>query len=304
MDGLFLGLSGIDFGKKFRNNRDCAEYLYSIKWAGGYVCTVCGCTSGIKGRTSLHRRCSNCKYDESVTCNTLFHGVRMPLLKAFHLIFRTVCKKKGMSSVELATEVGVQQKTAWKFKLKIKNAMVQESQAKLQGDVQVDETLVGGYSEGCVGRSLEEKTAVLIAVEDIGGGKTGNIRMEVIESFKADIIGLGMDSMVATNAKIKTDEHKSYGKLKKEGRDIEMTKSEKGASLDQLHKQIMCFKLWLRGTHHKCKPSYLQTYIDEYVFRFNSRNARVSIFNSIIFKFMNAVPKIYVDLIVPCVQNT
>jgi len=53
-----------------------------------------------------------------------------------------------MSSVKLATEVEVQQKTAWKFKLKIKNAMVQQSQKKLEGSVQVDETLVGGYSKG------------------------------------------------------------------------------------------------------------------------------------------------------------
>ena len=55
----------------------------------------------------------------------------MPILKAFHILFRTVTKKKGMSSIELSTEVGVQQKTAWRFKLKIKNAMIQEDKKNL-----------------------------------------------------------------------------------------------------------------------------------------------------------------------------
>lgn len=300
MEHLFIGINAIEFSKKFKNLTDCYDYLYSIKWKDGYKCKFCGCTDDIKGKTSFHRRCKGCRYDESVTSNTLFHGIRMPIIKAFHLLFRTVGKKMGMSSVELATEVGVQQKTAWKFKLKIKNAMVQESQKKLKGNVQIDETLIGGYSEGNVGRSLGEKSAVLIAVEDIGDGNTGNIRMEVIEDFTADIMKIGIDNMVQEDAKINTDNHKSYIKIKKDGRDIETGNSDKGALLPQLHKQIMCFKNWLRGTHHSCSEQYLQTYLDEYTFRFNRRNSRVSIFNSIIFKFMNAVPKTYGELIIQC----
>ena len=301
---LFYGVSAIDFGKRFKNYEDCFAYLYAIKWKDGYECKKCGCKSDIKGRTSFHRRCQACRYDESVTCNTLFEGVRMPILKAFHLLFRTVSKKKGMSSVELSTEVGVQQKTAWRFKLKIKNAMIQECQEKLEGTVQVDETLVGGYSEGFVGRSLGEKSAVLIAVEDIGGGRTGNLRMEVIENFKADFIELALDKMVEEGSKMLTDNYKSYHNLKKRGKNIETGNSEKGALLDQLHKQIMCFKKWLHGIHHSCDKNYLQTYIDEYTFRFNNRNQRAKIFNSIICKFMNAVPKTYSELIIKSVQST
>ena len=298
---LFYGINAIEFGKRFQTQSDCNVYLYSIKWKNGYSCKFCGCVEDIKGRTSFHRRCKKCRYDESVTCNTLFEGMRMSILKAFHIVFRTISKKKGMSSVELATEVGVQQKTAWKFKLKIKNAMVQQSQKKLEGDVQIDETLVGGYSQGNTGRSLETKSAVLIAVEDIGDGRTGKMRMEVIEDFTAGIMELGIDNMVKDGARLKTDNHKSYIKMKKDGKNIETGNSNKGALLEQLHKQIMCFKNWLRGTHHKCSETYLQTYLDEYVFRFNRRNSRSSIFNSIIFRFMNAVPKTYADLKIECV---
>ena len=304
MTDLFTGINAIEFGRRFQSQEDCYRYLYSIKWKDGYRCKFCGCTDDIKGKTSFHRRCKSCKTDESVTANTLFHGLRMSILKAFHLLFRTMTKKMGMSSVELSTEVGVQQKTAWKFKLKVKNAMVQEKQRMLQGVVQVDETLVGAYSKGNVGRSLAEKSAVLIAVEDIGEGKTGNIRMEIIESFKAEIFDVAIDNMVENGSSIKTDNHKSYNKLKKKGKNIQTSNSDKGNLLQQLHKQIMCFKNWLRGTHLYCSKIYLQTYIDEYVFRFNRRNSRNSIFNSIIFKFMNAVPKTYKDLIAKCALNT
>ena len=218
MTNLFTGINAIEFGRRFQGQEDCYRYLYSIKWKDGYRCKFCGCADDIKGKTSFHRRCKSCKTDESVTANTLFHGLRMSILKPFHLLFRTLTKKMGMSSVELATEVGVQQKTAWKFKLKVKNAMVQEKQRMLQGVVQVDETLVGGYSKGNVGRSLGEKSAVLIAVEDIGEGKAGNIRMEIIESFKAEIFDVAIDNMVENGSSIKTDNHKSYNKLKKRER--------------------------------------------------------------------------------------
>ncbi len=67
---------------------------------------------GIKGKTYYHRRCRKCLYDESATSNTLFHDLKMPLLKAFQMTFRIAGKKKGMSTVELGAEVGVQQKTA------------------------------------------------------------------------------------------------------------------------------------------------------------------------------------------------
>lgn len=304
MDNTFIGIDVIRFGKMFNSNEDCMRYLYHIKWVNGYTCTKCGCTKEVKGKTSFYRRCKKCGYDESVTANTLFHKVKIPLLKAFHIVFRTVSKKKGMSSIELATEVGVQQKTAWLFKLKIKNAMVQYKKEKLKGKVQVDETLIGGYSKGNVGRSLETKQAVIIAVEELPNGKTGNLEMRVLEDFTKDILSLNIDEMVSKESTLKTDKFSSYTSMRIDGRMMEQGLSNKGNFLHQLHNQILCFKLWLKGTHHKCSASYLQTYLDEYIFRFNRRNKRANIFDSIISKFMNAVPKQYSDLTIPCNLNT
>ncbi|MBN4747470.1 IS1595 family transposase, partial [Pandoraea nosoerga] len=103
-------------------------------------------------------------YDESVTANTVFHGVKMPMLKAFHMVFRITSKKKGMSTIELGTEVGVQQKTAWLFKRKIQAAMKKDKDDRLDGDVEVEETLIGRYSTA-KGTRTETKDALFVAVE-------------------------------------------------------------------------------------------------------------------------------------------
>ena len=130
---MFYGINAIEFNKKFSSNEACCKYLVEIKWGKGYNCLKCGHGQSNKGRTRYHRRCRKCGYDESVLANTVFHGMKMPLLKAFHMIFRLSAKKKGMSTAELGVEVGVEQKTAWLFKRKIQVAMKQNNNDKLDG---------------------------------------------------------------------------------------------------------------------------------------------------------------------------
>ena len=289
---MFQGINSIDFNRRFKNNEDCYRYLIEKKWGNGYQCSRCGCEECYKGRTYYHRRCKICGYGESVTANTLFHGMKMPMLKAFHMIFRLTAKKKGMSTTELGAEVGVQQKTAWLFKRKVQVVMKQNGNDKLSGKVDADETLLGGYTKKHRGRSLEDKQAVLISAEQLVDGRTGNIRMEHIENFQADTLKFALKAMVESDAVIRTDKHRSYQKLKKE-MNVKPVKSRMGKGLEELHKQIMQFKNWLRGIHHKCSAQHLHAYLDEYVYRFNKRNARKWIFNDVIEKLMHQVPHPY-----------
>lgn len=84
---MFKGINAIEFNKRFANNEDCYQYLIEKKWGNGFSCSRCGFKRSNKGRTYYHRRCSKCHYDESVLANTVFHGMKMPILKAFHMIF-------------------------------------------------------------------------------------------------------------------------------------------------------------------------------------------------------------------------
>src|SRR5450432_1891822 len=170
---MFKGINAIGFKKKFRSNEDCYLYLIEKKWGKGFSCSRCGCQQSYKGRTYYHLRCKACGYGESVTANTVFHGMKMPVLKAFHMIFRLTAKKKGMSTTELGAEVSVQQKTAWLFKRKIQVVMKQDNNEKLKGNVDVDETLLGfhtGRKNG--GRSLEKRKALMVAAEILPDGRT------------------------------------------------------------------------------------------------------------------------------------
>lgn len=289
---MFKGINAIDFGKRFKDNESCYLYLIALKWGDDFSCSRCGHKKPYKGKTYYHRKCRHCGYGESVTANTVFHGIKMPILKAFHMIFRLTAKKKGMSTTELGNEVGVQQKTAWLFKRKIQLAMKQDNNDKLKGNVDADETIIGGYTNKNKGRSLDTKEAIILAAEKLQDGRTGNIRMQQIENFKALTLKYALKDMIEVEAKITTDHYRSYQHLQGE-MNIETVISKKGQSLEELHKQIMQFKNWLRGIHHKCSKQHLFAYADEYVFRFNRRNNRKAIFHKIISNMMNQIPHPY-----------
>jgi transposase-like protein len=293
---MFTGINAIDFTKRFIDNESCYWYLIDQKWGKGYSCSRCGYEKYYKGKTYYHRKCRNCSYDESVTANTVFHGMKMPIVKAFHMVFRLTAKKKGMSTTELGNEVGVQQKTAWLFKRKVQVAMKQKNSHKLTTNVDADETIIGGYTNKNKGRSLDTKEALLIAAEKLPDGRTGNIRIQQIANFEALTLRYALKEMIEADAMIVTDSHASYRHLKKD-MNIETVLSKRGRSLEQLHKQIMQFKNWLRGIHHKCSRQHLFAYADEYVFRFNRSNHRKMIFHKLIHEMMNQIPHPYPVLI-------
>ena len=170
--------------------------------------------------------------------------------------------------------------------------MKQDNNDKLKGNVDADETIIGGYTNKNKGRSLATKEAILLASEKLEDGRTGNLRMQQIENFEALTLKYALKDMIDEEAKITTDHHRSYQLLKKE-MNIKTVLSKMGQSLEELHKQIMQFKNWLRGIHHKCSKQHLFAYADEYVFRFNRRNNRKAIFHKVLVRMMNQIPHPY-----------
>jgi len=290
---MFKGINAIEFNKKFFNNAACYDYLMVKKWSKGFSCSRCSHKEYKKGRTGYSRRCKRCGYEESVTANTIFHGMKMPLLKAFHMIFRLTAKKKGMSTIELGAEVGVQQKTAWLLKRKIQVVMKENGKDKLTGDVDIDEMLVGGHSKGTRGRTLVQKSAVMVAVENLPDGRTGNINFRVLDNFEALTMKYAIKEITQPEASLKSDQHQSYQSLSSELNNLKTVPSAEGKNFEQLHKQIMMFKNWLRGIHHKCSKQHLHAYLDEYKYRFNKRNMRRWLFNDTIRRMMHYWPHPY-----------
>lgn len=302
---MFKGINAIEFTKRFSSNESCYQYLIDIKWGNAFVCSRCSCRKFNRGRTYYHRRCAQCSYDQSATANTVFHGMKMPILKAFHMVFRLTAKKKGMSTIELGFEVSVQQKTAWLFKRKVQIAMKQNKNDKMKGNVDVDETLLGFHTDRKTGgRSLEKREAVMLAVEILEDGRTGNIRMNHLEKFEELTMRHSMKDMVDSSASIRTDNYVSYRVMQETMSNIKTVQSKNGVGFEELHRQIMQFKNWLVGIHHRWSKLHLFAYLDEYVFRFNRRNNRKNIFNQLINRMMHQIPHPYPIIKALCAYST
>ena len=103
-------LTLFDFQNSFSTENDCLEYLANDKWKDGYVCKKCSNTSYCKGIKDLDRQCTKCRYLESPTAGTLFHKIKFPLVKAFHIVYFISTNKKGITSTELSRKLGLKQK--------------------------------------------------------------------------------------------------------------------------------------------------------------------------------------------------
>jgi transposase-like protein len=222
-------------------------------------------------------------YNESVIANTIFYGVKFPLVKAFLICFR-MSTKKGMNTYEIAKEVGITQKTAWIFRAKIRAAMQSSGLHLLEGEVHVDECVIGGKEDKKPGRSSGENKPVLMMVEVRGKHKTGRVYAKKIANYKKETIYPILEYTIKAEAKIVTDCYPTYDKLTEKFPNAKQVKSMKGENFLEMHQQVMNMKSALRGIHHKCSQKHLQSYLDQYCFRTNRRSIKEPIVLNLIQK--------------------
>lgn len=278
----FKGVNSIKFYQTFSTDEDCYRYLADIKWSDNeYHCRKCGHTKYCNGVKPFSRRCTKCKYDESPTAGTMFDKSKFSLKLAFHIAFKISTKKKGMSSLELAQEFEMRQKTCWEFKWKIQQAMQSSKMHPISGLVHVDEFYISGEEEGKKGRSKGDKKLVVIALEIVDGG-VGRAYAQCISDASATSLKPFFETFVSKDARIITDVWRGYLPLKKDYPNLEQIKSENGKSFQDIHIHIMNLKGWLRGIHHHCSKERLQGYLDEYHFRYNRRSNMGTIFDLLI----------------------
>jgi hypothetical protein len=116
------------------------------------------------------RQCTRCNHRVSPMAGTLFHKSKLPILKAFYIIYYLATTKNGISSTELSRKLALRQKTCWLFKQKVMKAMESSYNFPMEGKVDVDETYVGGQDDQAIGRNEGKKTIMVVAVERKGKG--------------------------------------------------------------------------------------------------------------------------------------
>jgi transposase-like protein len=201
--------------------------------------------------------------------------------------------KRGVSALLVQRQLGLSRyETAWMMLHKLRRAMVNVGREPLHGEVEVDETWVGGEQAGLRGsRQLKGRRAalVLVAVEKRGRA-SGRVRMKVIPDFKAKTIIPFLHQNVSPGSTIYTDGLKSFEGLTEAGfKHIARTqplRSElrKGAksAVPLADRAIGNLQQWLIGTYHGVSKPQLQVYLDEFVFRHNRRNTPAAAFQTLL----------------------
>ncbi len=131
---MFEGMSAFEFREAFKSHDDCRRYLYDLKWSSDYRCRKCESRNFGKGRTQFHMRCKCCGYDESVTANTCFHKIKIPLLTSFEMAYRIIVSKKSVSSVSLSRDFAVSQPAAWFLKRRVQACISQGEWSPAEGE--------------------------------------------------------------------------------------------------------------------------------------------------------------------------
>jgi transposase-like protein len=215
-------------------------------------------------------RCAKCRKDFTIKTGTLFGESKITMRQWFTAIYLLTTRKKGISSIELAEQVGVTQKTAWFMDHRIR-ASFKQSKAKLLGVVEVDETYLGGKHKMKDGR---KKKAALFGMTERGG----KIKVFHVEHRGTEIILPTITKHIDRKARIMTDEARVYSKLPKIGYQWGSVKHGKrhwvygDINTNSIESFWALFKRNYHGTYHTMSKKHLQRYIDEVCFRFNNRD--------------------------------
>ncbi len=285
-----------DFQQRFHTEEACFEFFVKLRWPEGYQCPVCGNTTYYYLSDSRRFQCKVCHRQTSVTAGTVFHRLRHPFSVLLWAVYLVATTKKGISAMELQRKLGLPYyQSAWLLLQKVRQAMSPHGHFKLRGELEIDETYVGGSREGKRGRGAEDKTLVAVAVET--NGKTmGRARLKTITSFSRDELHGFIGSHVQPGALVHTDGLHSYGNLK-EYRHVPRKKNKENEDvLPRVHVVVANLKMWLRGTYNRLPDKHLQRYLDEFTFRFNRRWNLSSIFSVLFSRCLTTYTITYAEL--------
>jgi len=268
----------------FKNEQICRNYFEKIRWNGHITCPYddCGHNKVFKYSNGKVYKCAKCGRQFSVRVGTAFEDSKVSLQKWFAAIYLVTSHKKGISSLQLHKDIGVTQKTAWFMLHRIRHMFnLHQSTEKLSGICEADETYIGGQEKnkhkdkktfGTQGRSMKTKIAVAGVVE-----RGGELRAKVVEGTSGAILGKFIEENIKEGSRINTDEWLGYKKLHKlYDHKVVNHKSSEYVNGDVYTNTMESFwailKRGIKGVYHLMSAKHIQKYIDEFVFRYNTRS--------------------------------
>lgn len=295
-----------EFQCRFPDEAACVEYLAAARWPDGFQCPACGGAKAWRLSTKPFTwECAGCGRQTSVTAGTVMHGSKLDLLAWFWAAYLMATHSNGISATQLQIQLGIgSYKTAWLLCAKLRRAMVNPERNPLTGLVEVDETTIpfrtkGDPVAGGGGRSQAGKMPVIAAVEIVGDGP-GRLRLAPIADYSAESIRAFAATNIACGATLKTDGWASYPGTPEVNHDPHVVGNMAAhVVLPWTHRVFANLKRWALGVYHGLRRNHLQSYLDEFTFRFNRRRTRHAAFRSLLGIGTRTKPITYKMLISP-----
>jgi transposase len=277
-----------NFNAQFPDNDSCLEWLKAERWPSGVI--PCGkCDKDRKHHRVTGRPAYACDYCGSMIspmAGTIFEKSSTSLRTWFYAMYLMSATRCGISAKQIQRETGVTYKTAWRMFKQIRTLMSED--ISLEGEaVEVDEMYHGGVRKNGVGRPMvgdKVKTPVLGMVE-----RDGRVVALTVENVKGKTLKKNIHERVLPGSIIYTDELPSYNTIS-EGRRYthkRINHSEKVYVVGDIHTNTIegfwsLVKRGIGGVYHSVSKKYLQTYLNEYSFRYNRRNSGQPMFTSLL----------------------
>jgi transposase-like protein/ribosomal protein L37AE/L43A len=275
-----------DFDGIFPNNDACLEWVKNHRYPNGIECPVC------KKVTKHHKvskrpvyECDYCGHQVSPLASTIFHKSATPLRVWFQAIYRMSSTRCGISAKQIQRETGVTYKTAWRMFKQIRT-LLNETGNMLSGKVEADETYFGGARQGKRGRGAGSKAIVAGVVQ-----RNDRVIATKVPDVKAHTLMPLIQQHVSPNSTVFTDEFCSYWGLASMGYDHQtIPHGEKVYVMGDVHINTIdgfwsLVKRGIGGVYHSVSPDYLQSYVNEYSFRYNHRKDETPMFQT----FLNQI---------------
>jgi transposase-like protein len=311
------GRSLAEFQGAFPDEASCAAFLFARRWPRGFACPACGKARAValKSRPRL-LECLDCGRQTSMTAGTAMHRSKLPLTTWFWAAHLMATHSNGMSARQLADQLGVTYKTAWLLTQKLRRTMVDPNRDLLEGVVEVDQTeipfRVGDtfFEPGNAGKILIAG-AVEVIERDTDKAKprrrgakyldtrSGRLRLAAIDDNAAASIAAFVRTNVKPGSTLITDGHASYPGLAGDYRHDPRVIGAMAAHvvLPWSHRAFSLMKRWALGTYHGLRRKHVDTYLDEFVFRYNRRFYRHVSFETMLGLAAHHGPTSYWDIV-------
>lgn len=278
------------FFKKFPNDDACLEHIMITRYGKETTCQKCN------KHTKFHRvssqrayACQACGHHLYPCVDTPFAKSRTSLQLWFYAIYLFTTTRSGVSAKELQRELGVTYKCAWRMGHEIRKHMaVVDGNEPLSGDVEIDETYIGGVRKGKRGRGADGKTIVMGMLQ-----RDGKVMTKVVPNVRKDTLQDIIEANVEEGSTIHTDELRSYNGLNEKGYEHKTVSHGKGEYVKgDSHVNTMegfwsRLKPSINGTHIHVSKQHMQNYIGEFEYRYNARKNPEIMFYQLIGTFLS-----------------